>query len=366
MHADADLPVLDLVGDARARGRAHGEAHADAIRRFADERVRLAGDPLWSGRSLDRDGVLELADACWDAHRRYAPELAEETLGMAEATGLTAAELIVVGGFTDVVDAVHGSGPAHPDAEAPHAALNCTAFLVPPGRAEGGAGLFAQTWDMHETSTRHVLLLAGRPAGDPRFLAFTSAGCLGMIGMNEHGITVGINNLVGADGRPGVTWPFVVRQVLRQRTFDDALAAILDAPLAGAHNYLLMDADGRGADVEAMATRAEVTALADRALVHTNHVLHRANAPLERPKDPVGLASSHARQARGEELLDRPRLSVEDAMEVTRDGQAICYRGVPPKYVATCGAVVARPASRELWALRGLPSERTYRRWSLA
>ena len=187
-----------------------------------------------------------------------------------------------------------------------------------------------------------------------------------MIGMNEHGITVGINNLVGADGRAGVTWPFVVRQVLRQRTFDDALAAILDAPLAGAHNYLLMDADGRGANVEAMATRAEVTPLADRALVHTNHVLHEANRPLERPKDPVGLASSHARQARGEALLDRRRLSVEDAMEITRDGQAICYRGVPPKYVATCGAVVARPASRELWALRGLPSERAYRRWSLA
>ncbi len=362
----AELPILDLVGPPRARGRAHGSAHARAIRHFADERVRLAGDPIWSGRALDRDGVLELADACWDAHRAYAPELAEETVGMAEATGLSAAELIVVGGFTDFVDAVHGSGGADLTAPAPHAALNCTAFLVPASRATHGAAVFAQTWDMHETATAHVLMLDGRPDGDPRFLAFTTAGALGMIGMNEHGVTVGINNLVGADGRPGVTWPFVVRQALRQRSFDDALACILEAPLAGAHNYLLLDAEGRGANVEAMATRAEVTRLDGRAIAHTNHVLHEANRPLERPKDPVGLASSHARQERAERLLDRDGLGVEEAMEITRDGQAICYRGVPPKYVATCGAVVARPATRELWALRGLPSEQAYRRWTLA
>ncbi|MEZ4609969.1 MAG: hypothetical protein R2838_06930 [Caldilineaceae bacterium] len=44
-------------------------------------------------------------------------------------------------------------------------------------------------------------------------MTFTITGCVGMIGMNEHGVAVGINNLLGRDGRPGVHWPFVVRHV---------------------------------------------------------------------------------------------------------------------------------------------------------
>lgn len=359
------IPVLTLRGTAFEMGRSHGAAHREAIRAFARERVRLAGDPAWTGRSLDRDGVLALADACWDHHVRYAPDLAEEARGMARATGLTPAELVVVGGFTDFIDAVHASGAADRRATAPHGAMNCTAFLVPNGRASGG-GMMGQTWDMHQTATEHVLLVEGAPDGGVDFLTFTSAGCVGMIGMNAHGIVVGINNLSGADGRIGVTWPFVVRKALAQTSFGDALACIEDAPLAGAHNYLLMDAEGRGANVEAMARRVRTTPLEGDVLVHTNHVLHADNAPFERPKDPPSLAGSRARLARGEQLLARHDLDPEALMAVTRDGEAICYTGVAPRFVATCGAVVARPATRELWAVRGLPSEAPYRRFTLA
>ena len=33
--------------------------------------------------------------------------------------------------------------------------------------------------------------------------------------------------------------------------------------------------------------------------------------------------------------------------------RAICVRPTPPKNVATCGAVIARPRTGELWAVRG-------------
>lgn len=359
------MPVLKLAGSASERGRRHGSRHREAIRRFARERIRLAGEPAWTGRDLDRDGVLELAERCWDQHVRYAPALAEEMRGMAEATDLTPAELVVVGGFTDFVDTVHGSGRRDADAVAHPAAMNCTAFLVPGVRAATGPGYFGQTWDMHESATEHVLLLDGRPDEAPAFLAFTTTGCLGMIGMNEHGIAVGSNNLSGGDGRPGVTWPFVIRQVLAQTAFDDALACIVDAPLAGAHNYLLMDAEGRGANVEAMASRTEVTRLEGAALVHTNHVLHERNMPLERPKDAPSRTSSEARLQRARELLDRGDVTEEVLMEVTRDREAICYPGAAPRHVATCGAAVMSPATGEFWAVRGRPSESAYERFTV-
>lgn len=362
----ANIPVLRVAGDPFEMGLAHGRAYADAIRHYAEERLALAGSPAWTGRDLSRERVLDIARACEEKHRAYAPDLMREVDGMAEATGLSAAELIVVGGFTDFTDAVNalGDGPAEPSS--PAAAQNCTAFLIPAARAQTQTGLFGQTWDMHESSAEHVLMIEGRPSAAPAFVTFTTVGCVGMVGMNEHGIAVGINNLLGADGAIGVTWPFVVRKVLQQANFDDALECILQAPLSGAHNYLLMDADGRGANIEASASYREVTHLEDAPLVHTNHCLLPRSVAAERPRDPDSQAHSEARLHRGNHLLQSGPLGIEDLMAVTRDEEELCYRGSAPRHVATCGAVVANPATREFWAVKGLPSENEYVRFALA
>lgn len=356
-----DLPILDVAGSPRAMGAAHGAFARDALRAFAAERVHLAGTRDWTGRTLARPQVLALAEACLAAHRSYAPDLAEELDAMAEAADLTPAEVLVVNGFTDLVDTVHAVGPGPlRDAPVPEEAMDCTAFLVPGARAADGRALFGQTWDMHETAAEHVLVLRGAPDRAPAFVAFTSLGCVGMIGMNEHGVVVGINNLSAGDGAVGVTWPFVVRKALQQRDLDGALRCLTEARLAGAHNYLLLDAAGRGANVEATTTRTVVTELLSDALVHTNHCVAPATRAVERPRDPAAVASSERRLARGVALLDRHDLGPEDLMAVTRDGDAICYRGAPPRHVATCGAVVARPDDRAFWAVRGLPSEHPY------
>src|SRR5690606_5110350 len=136
-----------------------------------------------------------------------------------------------------------------------------------------GGGALAQTWDMHEGSAEHLVLLHGKPHDAPDFVVYTTAGCLGMIGMNEAGVSVGINNLMAADGRIGITWPFVVRAMLEQETAQAAFEVLLGTPLAGGHNYLVMDATGVGINVEAMSTRTHVTRLGDAPLVHANHCL---------------------------------------------------------------------------------------------
>lgn len=353
------IRVLELSGTPYEMGMQHGRVHRETIRSFSEERLRLSGDPTWAGRTVGLGEVQDLAEACVDAHRSYAPALTEELRGMADATGLTLAELVVVGGFTDFIDTVYNAAPAAVTA-APSAADNCTAFLVPDARAAGGQGFFGQTWDMHTGATPHVVLLRGRPAGAPAFLAFSTVGCLGMIGLNELGVAVGINNLLGADGRVGVTWPLVVRQMLTRRTADEALETLLAAPLAGAHNYLILDASGRGFNVEATSSTHHVTPLEGEALVHTNHCLVDATRAAERVRDPASQASSETRRAHAQELLGRTNVSVDDLQALTRDERAICLRPAPPKFVETCGAAIMRPATRDFWAVWGLPSENAY------
>lgn len=343
----------------------HGRTHAEQIRHFAAERVERAGQALWVGQDRPRAEVIALAEDCLAAHELYSPSLTAELRAMAKASGLSPAEMLVVSGFTDFVDTAFASFGGQ--SAAPASADNCTAMIVPGSRSTTGSPLFAQTWDMHETATEHVFVLRGKPDDAPAFTAFTSRGCLGMIGMNEAGITIGINNLTGNDGRIGVTWNFVVREVLAQTDFAAAEARLAEADLAGAHNYLLAGPDGQGVNIEAMSTRRAETRLDDDVIVHTNHCLAEATRAVERPRQPEAQAHSEQRLARAQTLLAGDELiDIETLAAVTRDTQAICYPPTPITKMTTCGAVIADPASRRLWALRGLPSEQRYEVFDVA
>ena len=366
------IRVLELSGTPFEMGYAHGAAYKDNILRFTKERVRLSGDPEWSGRRLNETEVLQLAEACLDEHERYSPELTQELRGLSAATGLSLAELIVVGGFTDFIDTVYNiytvykadklatPVPAHVGAD------NCTAFLVPNAKAQNQRGYYGQTWDMHDTATEHVLMLRGKPQNKPEFMAFTSAGCVGMLGMNEHGVSVGINNLAASDGQIGVTWNFVVRKILEQDNADAALNCITTAKLAGAHNFLIMDASGAGYSVEAMPSQTHVTKLEDAPLVHTNHCLVDTTLQVQREREDSSQISSKNRLARAYTLLGRDNIDEHDLQALTRDSDAICVTSEPPAHVETCGAVVMRPATRDMWAVWGLPSENDYEHFKLS
>jgi isopenicillin-N N-acyltransferase-like protein len=357
------IRVQELRGSPEEQGWAHGRAWRDEIRAYAEDRIALVMGGGWSHHRLERSEVLALAEACLPAHEAYSPELVAELAAIGEATDLSLAELVVLCGFTDFVDTVYGV--LGPGAAPTWSEDDCTAVLVPNSRADGGAGFLAQTWDMHASAGDHVVLLDLRPADGPRALVFTTTGCIGQIGMNEAGICVGINNLPGADGRIGVTWPFVVRKALAQTGLDAALACITGAPLAGAHSYLLLDAAGGGYMVEGFSTRTHVTALGDDVLGHTNHCLAPETLAVSQAKPTELQASSEARLRTAAEHLAGGPVDVERLMALTRH-PAISYRGRAPFHIETCGSAIMRPATGDFWACWGLPSENPYEHFSLS
>ncbi|MBK8906189.1 MAG: hypothetical protein IPM53_33735 [Anaerolineaceae bacterium] len=355
------IRILKASGSPYEVGFEHGRSYRNDIRCYAEDRIQLVCQGAWSGGPMPRADVLALAEACLPDHAVYAPELFQEMRGLADATDLSLAELLIVGGFTDFVDTVYSASRQ----KTPRLPVDdCTAFIVPDGAANG-AGFFGQTWDMHDSATEFVILLDVQPDGAPRSLVFTTTGCLGQIGMNEHGICVGINNLLGADGQIGVTWPFVVRKVLQQTNLDDALTCITEAKLAGAHNYLLFDGNGRGYNVEAMSSTQAVTPLNGEPLIHTNHCLLPETLRYSQERPAESQASSEARLGRAEELLGERPLTIHHLIALTRDPDAICVRAKPPMHVESCGAAIMQPKTGTFWAVWGLPSENEYEEFRL-
>jgi len=357
------IRILELSGSFYEIGYQHGETYRDAIHKFTEERVKLSGDENWTGHNLSREQVLELGEACLKAHRAYAPELVEELRGMADATDLSMAELVIMNGFTDFIDVVYNVDQLEPQTTT-YAEDNCTSFLAANETTADGHGLFGQTWDMHATATPYVILLKGKPVDAPAFLVFSITGCVGMIGMNDAGVAIGINNLMAKDGQIGVTWPFVVRKALMQTNVDDALACITTAKLAGAHNYLLMDKTGKGYNVEAMATHHQIEALDANTLIHTNHCLLPRHLEIERKRLPEAQANSELRLSRAGDLLAQRPITPEILMQVTRDAD-VRQVPAPPMHIETCGAAVMRPATGDFWAVWGQPSENEYEHFML-
>lgn len=338
-------------------GAAHGAAYADEIRVYMNERVDLVASGRWSGGPLARGEVLEIAESMLPAHAAFDADLHQEMCALADAAGITAAEAIVAGGFTDFVDtvrAVVGGTPPPTVVED-----DCTAVIVPDTRTSDG-GFFGQTWDMHDTATKHVLLLRLTPDDAPPAIVFTTTGCLGQIGMNAEGVCVGINNLTGLDGTRGVNWTSVVRAVLKTETADEALSVVLDADLAGAHNFLIFDRHGMGYNVEAMPSVRPVTTLEDVPIVHTNHTLDDAASQVQAEKHPVQMASSVARLDTGRKLLAEGMIDEERLFDLTREPDAICQVPSEPFHVESSGAAVMRPATGDFWACWGRPAENDY------
>jgi isopenicillin-N N-acyltransferase-like protein len=195
------------------------------------------------------------------------------------------------------------------------------------------------------------------PLMGPAVIVQTTAGCLGQMGMNEAGIGVGINNLTSY-GKPGVTWPFVVRRVLEQTDIDMAVSVVLDADLAGGHNFLVMGPDGVGANIEAMPNHKRVTKVTDEPYVHTNHCLDPNTSEEEAARLEASIISSDKRLDIGYETADDLDAFFADPW--------ISRRVVDqPHEVATCGAVVIEPGRRKMRSTWGVPGDNPWESFRL-
>ena len=348
------LNRLTVEGAPSEVGAIHGASFAPEIRDYVDDRVELS----MVGTNLGRSEILDIAVRMLDAHERYDAGLFDEMVAMADAAGISPQEAVIVGGYTDFIDTVRAvaGGTAFED--------TCTAVITP-NEQSGGAGFLGQTWDMNASATPHVFMLDVATDGDPRALVFTTHGTLGQIGMNTAGIAIGINNLTVTDGTFGVTWPFVVRKALKQVTFGAALACIVDAQLAGAHNFMLFDAQGSGASIEATPTRRHIEDLGSVPLVHTNHCVAPQTAAVEAERPGSLVRSSIDRMEQATALLEGRSYDVDGLMSLFADERSISRHRDPEFGYESAGAAIMRPVTGDFWACWGVPSENEYERFSL-
>ncbi len=268
---DAELPLLEVSGGPRERGRAHGEAFRAEIGAllpayfdYMDATSRDHGvEPVTMERALGTAGTY-LGPA-----ERYAPGLVEEARGIAEGADVPFEEILALNAFLDLFDSL---SPAFLEA-------GCTTLMAP-GGADGA--IIGQNYDLPAIFAPAAVLLKVSGGEGPDALVYTSAGMLGCAGLNSAGIGVVINKLVPADAGPGVPYPFVIRRILSREQIGDALNAVGGIRRASGMNYVLCDRHGEIYDLETTAREMEVLCPFEGPMAHSNHYLTDRLKPLER------------------------------------------------------------------------------------
>jgi len=342
------LPQFTVTGTVEDMGVQYGRQCRDLIHAFVAARETAVDAYLRDAGCAGTAGLFEAGAACLEQVRSFDQRGYAEHHYIAEGADIDAVRLFTAANMTDIRDilALPGDPPALEDE-------GCTAALVPPGITKNGNSLQGQTWDLNGPDVEYVIALHQIPDDGPETWTVTCAGCQTLMGMNEHGVTVGTTNLKTKGARVGVPYLSVLHLSLRQTSLQAASAIVAKAPVVGGHSYWIGDRD-QGVEWERTPTTAYSRSTADGALVRSNHCLNADSQRLETALS----ESTHHRYERMLALLngsDQHTVESLSGLFADRgDGRLSINRFAEDDSGATTNAVVAfDPANLTFLACRG-------------
>jgi hypothetical protein len=218
--------------------------------------------------------------------------------------------------------------------------------------------------DLGSYTDGHQVLLRIAPAeGRPGALVFSTAGMIGLMGVNATGVGVCVNSLPQLPSAPaGVPVAFMLRRLLQAESLAEASRLVQDLPHATNQHYVIAEP---GAVRSFEASAAGVTEFhppqPDRVL-HTNHPLSEEQGA---PETEAARANTVARLASltGRLAAGRPGLEeIQAALSAFDDPRhPVCrLRGERGLINFTTGSMISAlrpaPAAIQSWVSAGPPS----------
>ena len=277
----APFPLIDLSGSPRERGRSHGKAAADRLRRGA----RMYAESLLKS-GVDWKELERRAEAMVPAIEKFDPAYVEEMRGIAEGAGEPFAAVMLMNARTEMVAAARRQHAAK------HFPDGCTAALALPEASADGVLLHGQNWDWRAECAETGVVLRIRSDDGPDILTFTEAGGLARSGLNSAGIGLTANALEcdrDYQRGAGVPLPFIRRKVLESAHLAQAVQTIVATPKPGSNHMAVSHCGGEAFGFECAPDETFWLAPERGLYVHANHWI--AESARAKVKD-TGLAET--------------------------------------------------------------------------
>jgi len=355
------FPVVEMQGSHYDMGRQYGAQCRDVIRDLIgkfDEIILRSEEGNDEAYGVAREAVPWV--------RESAPELIEEVSGIAAGAGVDFDDVFRLNCSVELF-AWKGCAASRSAVSVPP---GCTSFAA---RTSGGS-LVAWNMDWWRLWLPYIVLLKGKPAGEPAFFAFAFAGCVGRPGMSER-IAISANQLPYRPAAeppngspqwagPGIPYNFLSRMLLQQSSTSDALALIARTRRMAGLNYTIGDADGDVCCVETTPTAHEVLRSEEGFVVHANS-FHTAkfgglSEAEQEQRDPRAFhARERLRQCHG--ALDREAIAEVQTCHFPGQPGGVCvHRNLQDREGITLLSFVAEVGSGRMWVAHGPPCEHEF------
>ena len=348
--------VLEVRGSAYERGYRYGSHFRPLLNRLLKANYRYYSEV----GGIAKERLLRRAST----YRRYTEDfsstVSDEIKGMADASGVKIDEIYVLAAFNEL----YYPAPRN----------HCTSFAVRNGATRDGLTYVGQNNDEAiepwlngdcVTLTRMVQRSA------PNVLIYTYAGVPAQMGMNSHGFSLCVNALHYDRASTGVPMFCLAREVLNQKSVEDAIQLIRGTKRPYSLNFVMGDTK-QVVDVESTPRALEITT-SDDIVYHTNHYVCSKDPRVGSQRDKK-FRNTKTRCRRIQDLLLSKKGKLDLAILETflRDHRnwpdAICCHsgareGAGAK-VKTFDSMIYIPEKREAWLTRGNPCEAEYQRYS--
>jgi isopenicillin-N N-acyltransferase like protein len=373
------FPVLELTGDPFLRGKMHGQ----------EARAQVTGSVRCYAALFAACGI-EWGEAQWRAAEFHdiiggcGGGMMEEMEGIALGSGFHINEILALNCRTEILPPTFlGMETVNSDqARRKNAALGlfdigeCTSVAVAGERCADGHTRVAQNWDWVGYQRQNVLALRVRRDGSwPSFLTLTEAGILAKIGLNEHGVAVGLNILRATNDREHVGIPVhIFQRMALDCTSVNAVVTLAQSLIfAASSNAILGDATGHVCSLEYSPNGVAVIAADHSVVAHTNHFCAVSLAEKQAPL--AHMLTTEPRLACADHHVNRwPDYIDDDHLQaLLRDESGIGADSTNPKYGAICRSpdpslppelqvesvfgVIIDCNAREMWVAPDLPSK---------
>ena len=352
-----DTLILDVDGDAHTRGREQGAVFGDAIR--AHERALLEA---WRRSGVDDPRAYRakmLADTRFDeAIEHYVPHLMREVEGIAVGAGVACDDIYALQ-LLDEEWAYRSATKRAPKLE------KCSSFAVHDGARE--VTWIGQNMDLGAYTDGLQRVVRHHPDAGPAALLFTTAGVLGLMGVNAAGVGVCVNAIPQVpSAQQGIPVAFMVRRLLEARSAEEAAEWCRSLPHATNQHYVIADPDNIVSLEASSAGVAPYHAPDAGRVLHTNHPL-QSGFPRYPEDDPNSVARRRSLEARLSE--GQPDLAAfEGALSAFDDADhPVCRLRTDDLGIIsfTTGSIIAAlarpPATIDSRVSFGPPGERGYR-----
>jgi isopenicillin-N N-acyltransferase like protein len=272
------FPILNLTGNAFQRGYAHGtqarQQVAGSVRCYASLFATCGID--WTTAQRRAARFRDIIEGCGD--------LIDEIEGIADGSGFHINEILALNCRTEILPRTFfGMDTSGSEAaKKRNAALGlfdageCTAFAIDGTRCADGHTRIGQNWDWMGEQRKNVVILRvihdeGNPW--PDYITITEAGILAKIGVNEHGVAIGLNILRSDNDREQLGIPVHIfqRLALDSQSVDAVTDLSRALKFSSSSNAILGDATGNIASLEYGPNGVAIIEADQGVVAHTNH-----------------------------------------------------------------------------------------------